>query len=62
MNYILLYSLSLLLYQTLSTAEEHRLRYYLGQIAKTGRLQLDFAGIQHHPNQLYHPRHHEIAV
>lgn len=34
MNYILVYSLSLLLYHGLCTAEEHRLRHYLDLLSK----------------------------
>lgn len=34
MNYILVYSLSLLLYQGLATAEEHNLRHYLSLLSK----------------------------
>jgi hypothetical protein len=41
MNYILVYSLSLLLYQGLCTAEQHRLRHYLELLSKpTNRLDL----------------------
>lgn len=36
MNYILFYSLSLLLYQSLYTVEQHRIRHYLAQLAKSG--------------------------
>lgn len=41
MNYILVYSLSLLLYQGLCTAEQYRLRHYLELLSKpTNRLDL----------------------
>lgn len=43
MNYILVYSLSLLLYQTLYTVEQHRIRYYLAQLAKSNSI-----GFIHH--------------
>jgi len=35
MNYVLLYSISLLLYQSLYTAEQHRFRHYLAQLIKS---------------------------
>lgn len=41
MDYILLYSLSLLFYQTLYTAEQHRLRHYLTQLAQSTSLDID---------------------
>lgn len=40
MNYILVYSISLLLYQTLYTAEQHRVRHFLAQLAKSNGLDI----------------------
>ena len=51
MNYILVYSLSLLLYQGLCTAEEHRLRHYLDLLSKPiNRLDLTQNTAQHTQN------------
>ena len=55
MNYILLYSLSLLLYQSLYTAEQHRLSHYLAQLIKSRGL--DFT---HHIHNGAH--RHAIAA
>ena len=55
MNYILFYSLSLLVYQTLYTAEQHRIRHYLAQFAKSRGLD-----ITHSPHDGTH-RAHAIA-
>lgn len=46
MDYILLYSLSLLLYQTLYTAEQNRLLYYYNQFVKSKGL--DINNLPHH--------------
>ena len=59
MNYILVYSLSLLLYQTLYTAEQHRLHHYLAQLAKTSGL--DLTSITHDRLHQHGPRRYAIA-
>jgi len=58
MNYVLLYSISLLLYQSLYTAEQNRFRHYLVELIKSRGL--EFTAL---PNHLQNgPNRNPIAV